>query len=120
MKSNCRRNHLIGGHGFGASQPEHIPHHVSIAAGRFEVVFYDKNRCVRVLLESTEDCHPGDLIGTSADAGVLADLDHDTLQGTAKAKDEGWLISWVLPGQTDEDLKKKLGKNWSPLLGKAS
>lgn len=120
MKRSYKKSTLRGGRGFGTNQPEPITDDVSVAAGTFEVVLYDADRGVKLLVTTTEDHHPGELIGTFAEAGEEAGLDYDTLQGTAKAQDGEWMISWVPPGSTEADLQKKLGQKWSPVLGEAS
>ena len=115
MKKNYKKALLKGGRGFG-NQPEQTPDDASVAAGTFEVVLYDKDRGVKLLVQTKEALHPGELVGMFAEAGEEAGLDYETLQGTAKAQDGSWMISWVPPGQTEEDLQRKLGRKWSPVL----
>ena len=116
MKQNYKKSTIRGGRGFGTSHPEPITDDISVAAGTFEVILYDADRGVKLLVTTTEDHHPGELVGMFAEAGEEAGLDYNTLQGTAKSTDNGWVISWVPPGQTEKDLQKKLGERWKPVL----
>ena len=117
-KKNYKRRSLKP-RGFGLGRPEPTPDNARVPAGEFEVVTYDKDSGLKLLVTTREDLHPGELVEVFAQAGEEAGLDPETLQGTAKAIDGGWVISWVPPGQGEQELQKKLGMDWEPVLGGA-
>jgi len=113
---NYKKRTLGPSKGFGLGRPEPVPDDVSVPAGVFEAVLYDKNRGLKLRLETSVDLHPGELVTLFAEEGAEAGLDYDTLQGSVKSLDSGWVLTWVPPGQTEEDLQRKLGRKWSPVL----
>jgi hypothetical protein len=89
---------------------EPTPDDLRIDPSEWEVVVYDKNRGVHMLLTFKESMHPTDIIDRCNYAGVEEGLDPDTIQGSAKQTKTGWTISWTADGGTVEDLEKKTGE----------
>jgi hypothetical protein len=61
-------------------------------------------------MEFKESMHPTELIDSFNYAGVEEGLDPDTIQGSAKQIEKGWVISWTADGGTVKDLEKKTGE----------
>lgn len=116
MKKNYKKRAFGLNKGFGVGRPEPVPDDASVPAGVFEGVLYDKDRGLKLRLETTTALHPGELVTLFAEEGAEAGLDYDTLQGTVKSLDSGWLLTWVPPGEGEKELQKKLGERWEPVL----
>jgi hypothetical protein len=99
--------------GFGrefARVYEPTPDDLRIDAAKWEVIVYDKDRGIKMLMGFKEPMHPAELIDSFNYAGVEEGLDPDTIQGSAKQTETGWVISWTADGGTVKDLEKKTGE----------
>jgi hypothetical protein len=96
--------------GFGreiARVCEPTPDDLRIDPAKWEVIVYDKNRGIQMIMGFKEPMHPAELIDSFNYAGVEEGLDPGTVQGSAKQIDTGWVLSWTADGGTVEDLEKK-------------
>ena len=89
---------------------EPTPDDLQVDPAKWEVIVYDKNRGINMLMEFKESMHPTELIDSFNYAGVEEGLDPDTIQGSAKQIEKGWVISWTADGGTVKDLEKKTGE----------
>jgi hypothetical protein len=89
---------------------EPTPDDLRIDPAEWEVIVYDKNRGVHMLLGFNESMHPTDIIDSCNYAGVEEGLDPGTIQGSAKQTKTGCVISWTSDGGTVKDLEKKTGE----------
>ena len=99
--------------GFGreiARVYEPTPDDLRVEPAEWEVIVYDKNRGVHMLLTFGESMHPTDIIDSCNHAGVEEGLDPNTVQGSAKQTKSGCVISWTSDGGTVKDLEKKTGE----------
>lgn len=96
--------------GFGTRVYEPTPDDLLIGPDEWEVIIYDKSRGIHMLLTYKDSYHPTDLIDRFNYAGIEEGLDPETIQGSAKQKSTGCMISWTANGGTIKDLEKKTGE----------
>jgi len=99
--------------GFGreiARVYEPTPDDLRIDPAKWEVIVYDKDRGIKMLMGIKEPMHPTELIDCFNYAGEEEGLDPATIQGSAKQTKTGWTISWTADGGTVKDLEKKTGE----------
>ncbi len=92
---------------------EPTPDDLLVGPDQWDVVLYDKDRGIKLRMVHKESLHPVELIDSFRYAGIEEGLDPDTIQGTAKQKSSGWVISWTAEGGTVKDLEKKTGQKIS-------
>jgi hypothetical protein len=98
---------------------EPTPDDLRIDPSEWEVIVYDKDRGVHMLLTFNESMHPTDIIYECNYAGVEEGLDSATIQGSAKQTKTGWTLSWTADGGTVRDLEKKVGEKMIVKGGKS-
>jgi len=89
---------------------EPTPDDLLIEPDQWDVVLYDKDKGIKLRMVHKESLHPVELIDSFKYAGIEEGLDPDTIQGSAKQKSSGWVISWTAEGGTVKDLEKKVGE----------